>query len=190
MELLFNLFVNFLQVGLFSFGGGYATIPLIQQYIVDAQQWITFQELTDILTISQMTPGPIAVNTATFVGTRIAGFPGALAATLGCILAGVLLSSTLYYLFRKYSGIDGVTDVLSGLRACSVGLIASSACTILLIALTGTAQPTALDIDLITAILFAASLFLLRKFKMNPMLVMLLCGAAGVGIYLLGTALP
>ena len=71
MELLFNLFVNFLQVGLFSFGGGYATIPLIQQYIVDAQQWITFQELTDILTISQMTPGPIAVNTARRLWERV-----------------------------------------------------------------------------------------------------------------------
>ncbi len=185
MTLLFNLFVNFLQVGLFSFGGGYATIPLIQQYIVDTQQWITFRELTDILTISQMTPGPIAVNTATFVGTRIAGFAGALAATLGCILAGVLLSATLYYLFRKYSGIDGVTDVLSGLRASSVGLIASSACTILLIALTGTAQPQNVSIDLTTAMIFVLSLFLLRKFKMNPMIVMLLCGAAGVGVYFL-----
>lgn len=185
MELLFNLFVNFLQVGLFSFGGGYATIPLIQQYIVDAQQWITFQELTDILTISQMTPGPIAVNTSTFVGTRIAGFPGAVTATIGCILAGVLLCSTLYYLFRKYSGIDGVNDVLSGLRACSVGLIASSACTILLIALTGSAQPSTVSVDLFTAVVFASALFVLRKCKMNPMLVMLLCGAAGVGFYMI-----
>ena len=73
MELLFNLFGNFLQVGLFSFGGGYATIPLIQEYIVETQHWLTYGELTDILTISQMTPGPIAVNTSTFVGTRIAG---------------------------------------------------------------------------------------------------------------------
>lgn len=183
MELLLNLFGNFLQVGLFSFGGGYATIPLIQQYIVDTQQWLTLQELTDILTISQMTPGPIAVNTSTFVGTRVAGFPGAVVATIGCVISGVLLSTLLYFLFRKYRDIDGVTDVLSGLRASSVGLIAASACTILLIALTGTAQPTALTIDISTAALFAASLFLLRKFKTNPLLVMLLSGAAGVVLY-------
>lgn len=184
MELLLSLLGNFFQVGLFSFGGGYATIPLIQQYIVDTQHWLTLQELTDILTISQMTPGPIAVNTSTFVGTRIAGFPGAVVATFGCVISGVLLSTLLYFLFRKYSGISGVTDVLSGLRATSVGLIAASACTILLIALTGTAQPQTFDIDIATMILFAAALFLLRKFKMNPLLIMGLCGAAGVVLYL------
>lgn len=183
MELLLNLFGNFFQVGLFSFGGGYATIPLIQQYIVDTQHWLTFQELTDILTISQMTPGPIAVNTSTFVGTRIAGFPGAVVATLGCVMSGVLLSTLLYFLFRKYSGIDGVTDVLAGLRASSVGLIAASACTILMIALTGSAQPAEFNVSIPTAILFAASLFLLRRFKLNPLLIMLLSGAAGVVIY-------
>lgn len=185
MELLLSLLGNFLQVGLFSFGGGYATIPLIEQYIVDTQHWLTFQELTDILTISQMTPGPIAVNTSTFVGTRVAGFPGAVVATFGCVISGVLLSTLLYYLFRKYSGINGVSDILSGLRASSVGLIAASAGTILLIAFTGSAQPDSFHIDVAPVVLFAVSLFLLRKFKWNPLLIMLLAGVAGILLYVI-----
>ena len=81
-----QLFLSFLQIGLFSFGGGYAAIPLIQGQIVDQHGWLSMAEFTDLITISQMTPGPIAINSATFVGIKIAGLPGAAVATLGCIL--------------------------------------------------------------------------------------------------------
>ncbi len=74
-----QLFLSFLQVGLFSFGGGYATLPLIQSQIVDAHRWLDVKEFTDLITLSQMTPGPIAINSATFVGIKVAGVPGALA---------------------------------------------------------------------------------------------------------------
>ena len=79
-------FFSFLQVGMFSFGGGYAAMPLIQGQVVTGHHWLSMSEFTDLITISQMTPGPIAVNSATFVGIKIAGIPGALAATFGCIL--------------------------------------------------------------------------------------------------------
>ena len=184
MELLFSLLGNFLQVGLFSFGGGYATIPLIQEYIVEGQGWLTYQELTDILTISQMTPGPIAVNTSTFVGTRIAGFPGAVFATVGCVLPGVLMSVALYYFFRKYNGIQGVSDVLAGLRATSVGLIAAAAGSILLIALTGSSElGQGSGIGAATAGVFAGMLFMLRKWKWSPMLVMAVSGGLGALLF-------
>ena len=78
-----QLFLSFLQIGAFSFGGGYAAMPLIQSQVVDHHGWLTMQEFTDLITISQMTPGPIAVNSATFVGIQIAGPLGALVATLG-----------------------------------------------------------------------------------------------------------
>ena len=93
----FQLFFSFLQVGLFSVGGGYATMPLIQSQVVEQHPWLTLQEFTDLITISQMTPGPIAVNSATFVGIRIAGIPGALIATLGCITPALILVSLLAY---------------------------------------------------------------------------------------------
>ena len=81
-----QLFLSFLQIGMFSFGGGYAALPLIQEQVVTQHGWLSRSEFTDLITISQMTPGPIAVNSATFVGIRLAGFLGALAATFGCIL--------------------------------------------------------------------------------------------------------
>ena len=88
-----QLFLSFLQIGAFSFGGGYAALPLIRHQVVEANGWLQLSEFTDLITISQMTPGPIAVNSATFVGIRIAGIPGALVATLGCILPSCLLLS-------------------------------------------------------------------------------------------------
>lgn len=80
-----QLFLSFLQVGMFSIGGGYAAMPLIQSQVVEGYGWLTMSEFTDLITIAEMTPGPIAVNSATFVGIRIAGLPGAVIATMGCI---------------------------------------------------------------------------------------------------------
>lgn len=76
-----QLFLSFLQIGLFSFGGGYAAMPLLQEQLVARNGWLSVQEFADLVTIAEMTPGPIAVNAATFVGTKLAGLPGALAAT-------------------------------------------------------------------------------------------------------------
>ena len=89
MQALWQLFSVFLQIGAFSIGGGYAVIPMIRDQVVIHQGWITQKVFTDIITISQMTPGPLAINTSTFVGLQIAGIPGAVAATLGCIIPGV-----------------------------------------------------------------------------------------------------
>ena len=96
-----NLFLSFLQVGLFSIGGGYAAIPLIQSQVVTANGWLSLSEFTDLVTIAEMTPGPIAINSATFVGIRIAGIPGALIATLGCILPSCIIVSVLAYIYFK-----------------------------------------------------------------------------------------
>lgn len=96
----FQLFLSFFQIGLFSFGGGYAAMPLIQGQVVQGHGWLSMSEFTDLITISQMTPGPIAVNSATFVGIKIAGIPGALAATFGCILPSCILVTLLAKLFK------------------------------------------------------------------------------------------
>ena len=86
-----QLFLSFLQIGALSFGGGYAAMPLIQAQIVTNHGWLSMSEFTDLVTIAEMTPGPIAVNSATFVGTKIGGVPGALVATAGCILPACIL---------------------------------------------------------------------------------------------------
>ncbi|MCR2043786.1 chromate transporter [Anaerosalibacter massiliensis] len=182
---IFTLFISFLQIGLFSIGGGYAIIPLIQEQVVNSYNWLTLQEFTDIITISQMTPGPLAVNTASFVGIRIAGISGAIVATLGCIISGFIISIFLYKFFKKYKNIDSISNILKGLRSSSVGLIASSAFTIILIAFFGSSSfnVKAVDINITAIIVFAISLFLLRKYKINPMLIMVLTGVTGLFFY-------
>ena len=90
-----QLFLSFIQVGMFSIGGGYAAMPLIQSQVVQGHGWLTMSEFTDLITIAEMTPGPIAVNSATFVGIRIAGVPGAMVATFGCILPSCIIVSIL-----------------------------------------------------------------------------------------------
>ena len=86
MNLLISLFFSFIQVGMFSVGGGYAAIPLIQDQIVNVHKLMTMAEFTDLITIAEMTPGPVSINSSTFVGTRLAGPLGAVLCTLGCII--------------------------------------------------------------------------------------------------------
>ncbi len=121
-----ELFWCFLQIGLFSIGGGYAAIPLIQAQVVQANGWLTLSEFTDLVTIAEMTPGPIAVNSATFVGTRLAGVAGAVVATLGNILPGCAIVLLLSMLYRRYGRSQGLQTVLGTLRSAVVALIAGA----------------------------------------------------------------
>ena len=107
-----QLFWSFLKIGLFSFGGGYAAIPLIEDMIVHQNNWLTVTEFTDLITISQMTPGPISVNSATFVGLNIAGFWGAFFATLGNLLPGFMIVTFVAWLYLRYRTIDTLQNVL------------------------------------------------------------------------------
>ena len=181
MELIAKLFVVFLQIGCFSIGGGYAVISLIQNQIVGKYGWLTEKTFGDIITISQLTPGPLAVNTSTFVGVRIAGLPGAVLATLGCVISGICLSVTLYCLFGRYKKSRYVTVITKAIKSASLGLGVSAAVTILLLTLTGSAELNLHpDIDTGSIILFLLSMLLLRIKKTGPVFLMLLTGAAGL----------
>lgn len=181
-----QLFWTFLKIGLFSIGGGYAIIPLIQEQVVNQQGWLTDKVFTDIITISQMTPGPIAVNTSTFVGMQINGVVGALVATVGCILGGCVISIGLYTFFQQHQESFYVSEVLKSLKASSIGLIMSAGFTILLLTFFGSSELSSIlsaHIDWLSVLLFVVFLFLLRKFKMNPILLMCLAGVAGFFFY-------
>ncbi|NMA34832.1 MAG: chromate transporter [Clostridiaceae bacterium] len=185
--ILLKLFWSFFLVGLFSFGGGYAALPLIQEQVIEINSWLTPTEFMDILTISQMTPGPIAINASTFVGTKIAGIPGAIAATTGCVTPSCIIVLILAALYYRFKGLSLVQGVIKGLRPAVVALIAASGVSILLTALFGTGDFTfhPADLDIAALVLFAASLFALRKFKPDPILVMLGAGIIGTVIYTL-----
>lgn len=176
-----QLLWSFIQIGLFSIGGGYASLPLIEHQVVDVHGWLTASQLTDIVTISQMTPGPIALNAATFVGTRIAGLPGAIVATFGCVLPSCIIVLALAWVYTKYKDLGLLRGILDGLRPAVVALIASAGLTILISALfVNDALPRALsDIDGIAVVLFAFALVILRKWKPDPILVMVGSGVIG-----------
>lgn len=180
-----QLFLSFLQVGLFSIGGGYATMPLIQNQVVELHPWLTLQEFTDLITISQMTPGPIAVNSATFVGIRIAGIPGAIVATLGCITPALILVSLLAFVYNKYKDISVLQNVLSCLRPVVVSLILGAGLSILALVLFNGQTPDVQVVDWVGTGSFVVAFLLLRKFKWNPILTMCLCGAAELVLHLL-----
>lgn len=173
-----KLFISFLQIGLFSFGGGYAAMPLIQGQVVTAHGWLSMSEFTDLVTISQMTPGPIAINAATFVGIRVAGFPGALVATIGCILPSCIIVTVLAKLYLKYRDMKMMQGILASLRPAVVAMIASAGISILITAFWGNRGIITLaGTSWLMILIFLACFALLQKCKMNPIWVMLLAGA-------------
>ena len=175
-----QLFWSFLQIGAFSFGGGYAALPLIESIVVDQYGWLTVAEFTDLITISQMTPGPIAINSATFVGLNIAGPWGAFFATLGNIIPSFVLVTFIAWLYMKYNTLDTLQNVLRTLRPAVVAMIATAGVSLVLTAFWGEGAFLLSNINVIAVIIFGISLFLLLKFKLGPIFVMILAGILNV----------
>ncbi len=174
-----ELLLSFLQIGALSIGGGYAAIPLIQEQVVRQHSWLTIGEFTDLVTIAEMTPGPIAINAASFVGIRVAGPPGALLATLGCIFPGCCVVLTLSLLYRKYGRSKGLQTVLATLRPATVALIAGAALSILAAALgvsAGLSEMTVSSFPWVKAAIVLAAFAALRIKKASPILTIFACG--------------
>lgn len=181
LELLWSFF----QIGLFSIGGGYAAMPLIQHQVVDLHPWLTMTQFADIMTIAEMTPGPIAINSATFVGIQVAGIPGAVVATIGCVLpscAIVMILANIYYRFR---GLTIVQGILAGLRPAVIAMIASAGISLIVLSFYGqkTLPVDLSNVNYIAVFIFGASLFVLRKWKVNPIYVMAGAGITGALLY-------
>lgn len=183
-----RLFLIFLKIGIFSFGGGLATIALIQNEVVEKQGWLSAQEFTDIVATSQITPGPVGINTATYTGyTAIVnagyseglGIVGALLASFAVILIPVFLMLIVSRLLLKHKDNRVVTDVMSLLRLAIVGLIAAAALLLATPETFGNASPQLWISIAIFAIVFLASL----KFKASPILLILLSGVVGFMVY-------
>ena len=182
-----QLFWAFFQIGLFSFGGGYAALPLISQQVISTYHWISQNTFTDLITISQMTPGPIAVNSSTFVGQYVAHLPGALIATFGCILPSCILVSLLAYFYVKYRHMEGLQMVLNTLRPAVIALILTSGITILTQAFFQGSHIELQQINWIQGGIFIICMYLLLRKKKDPIIVMLFAGVLNViGSFLMG----
>ncbi len=186
-----QLFYTFLKIGLFGFGGGYAMLSLIQGEVVTRHNWISSSEFTDIVAISQMTPGPIGINSATYIGyTAIVnagysheiGILGSILATFAVVLPSFILMLTISKFLLKYKKHPLVESVFKGLRPAVVGLLAAAA--LLLMTPENFSSPdTNLYQFIISVTLFVAAFVGTRFFKVNPILMIVICGAVGAIAY-------
>ena len=170
--MLLEIFLVFMKIGAMSFGGAYASIPLVEKQIVEVCGWMSYSEFADLLAIDELTPGPILINCATYVGMRMASLPGAIAATAGCIAIPCLVSALLITIYHRYRDLNWLKLILQGLRCMTLAMIVSTflkmADSILFIEKT---QP-----DLLSIVLAVSSFAIIRRYRPDPVYVMLGCG--------------
>lgn len=168
--ILWRLFVAFARVGVLTFGGGYAMIPILEREIVDRQGWASSEELMDYYAVGQCTPGVIAVNTATFIGRKVAGVPGGIAATAGVVFPSVVIISVIAGILSNFADIPAVQSAFAGIRVCVCVLIFNA-----VVKLWKAAVPDKGALVL-ALLVFGLSLFL----KLSPVVFVLFCAAAGI----------
>lgn len=183
MMLYLQLFYTFFKIGLFGFGGGYAMLSLIQGEVVTRYGWLSAQEFTDIIAISQVTPGPIGINSATYVGYAATGSVwGSVIATFAVVLPSFILMLLISKFLLKYQKNPVVESIFSGLRPAIIGLLAAAA--LVLMNKENFGSPTDdLYSFIISIVLFIAAFVGTRKFRINPILMIVACGIAGLILY-------
>ena len=180
-----KLFLSFLQVGLLSVGGGYAAIAFIREQTVEINNWLTMADFSNLTAIAEMTPGPIAINAATFVGIKIAGFGGAFSATLGCITPSILISSLLAFVYYKFKSGDLLKSILASIRPVTIGIILSAGISLLCNALWENKNIGFSSLDFISLFIFVISFIVLRKTKLSPVLIIFLSGIIYLSVSLI-----
>ena len=183
MPSLLEIIFAFMKIGVLAFGGGYAAIPLIEEQIVERYGWMTYLEFSDIMAIDELTPGPVLINAATFVGMKLCGIPGAVAATVGSVIPSCIIALVLVKLYYRYRSMKLFDGALSGLRCMVVALIGATALNMFFQNLLGSEVLSQMSPDIWGMIIAAAAFVLLRKYKANPIYVILGCGAAGLAFY-------
>lgn len=171
--LIYELIKAFIKIGAFSFGGGYAVLSFIQKEIIDTNHWISPAEFVDIVAIAEMTPGPIAVNSSTFVGYKLYGIFGGILCTLCVLLVPFTLSLLVSIYFNKFKDNVILKKALNGIRPAVLGLIAASCFSIAKISIDG----------IMSILFFITSFILVYKFKINPIYTLLISGVLGVLVY-------
>ena len=175
MIVYWQLFYAYTKIGIFGFGGGYAMLSLIQHEVVDKYHWLSLAEFTDVIAISQMTPGPIGINSATYIGYTVTGNVwGAILATVAVSLPSFLMVLAISMFFAKFRENRYVSAAFTGLRPVTIGLIAVAA----LVLMNGDNF-----IDYKSVLIFVAAFVLSWKFNVHPILMICLAGIAGVILY-------
>ena len=165
-----ELFGVFFKIGAFTFGGGYAMIPLIKREVVEKKKWLADQEMFDIIAIAESTPGPLAINSATFVGSRLSGGKGALAATLGVVLPSFLIILAISQILLQIENLKIVQDAFQGIRVGVLALIGNG-----LLSLFGQMKKRAFTYTILL-LAFVAALFI----NINSIFILILCALSGI----------
>ena len=186
--ILLELFLTFFQIGALTFGGGYAMIPFVREQVL-LHGWLTEEELLNMIAVSESTPGPIAVNMATFVGSNEAGVLGSACATLGVVLPSFIIILIISALLKNFLKYQGVKAFLSGVRPCIVSLILGTAATLFLSVLLGIgAGDFSLNVDVKGIIIFAIILAIAAIYKKvkdkKPSPILMIAISAGLGMIL------
>lgn len=180
--MLIKIFLSFIKIGSLAFGGAYAAIPLVEKEVVDIQKWMTYDEFSNLLAIDELTPGPIIVNAASFIGMKVAGVPGAIIATLGSILPALLIALILIIVYKKYNKLTWLQSIINSLKCMAFALIFTTFIKIALNSLFG-AYISLSNFNIFAFIMICLSFYLINKKQISPVLVMLVCGLVNVIIH-------
>lgn len=173
MNLLVEIFLVFFKIGLFSFGGGYAMMPLFEKEIINGLHWISYSDFIDIVAIAQTTPGPFAVNSATFIGNKLAGFWGSVVATLGVTLPSFIIMSIIFLTINKFRDSNAIKVSIRGIRPVVLALVLAAVVTI----------GKGAIIDYKSIIIAIVAFVLVRVKKLNPILLMAVGFLVGIVLY-------
>ena len=179
--MLIKLFFTMLKIGLFTFGGGYAMIALLENEFVEKKKWLSKDEFLNIAAIAESTPGPIAINSATYIGYKNAGVPGSVSATLGVCIPSFVIIYIISLFFDAFLSFTYVEYAFRGIQVCVVYLILSAG-----IKMLKGIEKNAFNIIVITATLLCMVLFSVFAVSFSTVFYILISGAAGVLIYLIG----
>lgn len=189
MPVLLDLFLTFLKIGVVSFGGGYAMIPILTDEVV-SHGWLTNSEIMNFIAVSESTPGPIAINMATFVGASQGGFLGAMLATLGVVLPAFVIILIIAALIRGLMKFAGVKAVLGGIRPVVVGLIVATGitmCLSVILSLETVYQPISFDFRALIVFASVAAIHIIykkiRKKSISPIILIIISAVLGMGLY-------
>lgn len=172
MNIYLDMFLTFARIGVCTFGGGYAMLPILQREVVEGKHWATDEELTDYYAIGQCTPGIIAVNTATFIGSKQRGIPGGIVATLGLVFPCLVIISAIAAFLRNFADLPIVIHAFNGIRAC--------VCVLILNAVVKLKKSSVIDLP--TAIIFVGVFLLSALWGLSPAILVVICGVLGLGI--------
>ena len=181
MRILIELFLTFARIGMFTFGGGYAMIPLIESTCVTKKEWITHDEMMDITVIAESTPGPIAINCATYVGMKKKGIPGAIAATLGVILPSFIIILLISFFFDRFLEIKWVSSAFRGIKI-AVGILIVDAAVRMLVKM----KKKPLPITVAACAFVAVMLINVFSLRLSSIILMLAAATVSFVVYYAG----